>query len=141
MGEHQPDPELQRELARAEIDLQKIDATQPAKEVASRFIGKWGFPLIVLLVCVGVFSAKFLPSEALTPVIGLVASSVTALIGIIIGITGTKDKEEKPEFKLMHSMLERIGEKEPPMKVDVENGKVTVSKGHDTVTMKEREHA
>lgn len=129
------DPEIERERVRAQIDLEKLNAAQPAKEVASRFIGKWGFPLIVILVCVGVFSAKFLPSEALTPVIGLVASSVTALIGIIIGITGTKDKEEKPEFKLMHSMLDRIGEKEPPMKVDVENGKVTVSKGHDTVTM------
>jgi hypothetical protein len=36
-------------------------------------------------------------------------------------------------------LIERLDQKEPPMKVEVEEGRVTVSKGHDTVTMKKEE--
>jgi len=66
-----------------------MENTESARESASRFIGKYGMPLIVFLVCVGVFAASFLSSEALTPVIGLVATAAMALIGIL---TGTKSR-------------------------------------------------
>ena len=48
---------------------------ESARESASRFIGKFGMPMIVLLVIVGVFAAMFLSAEALTPVIGLVSTA------------------------------------------------------------------
>lgn len=117
-------------------EIRLIEANRPAKEVASAFIGRYGILIIFALVVVGVVAALMLPSEALTPVVGLVSTAVMALIAMLSGITGTKDKEEKPEFKVISNLIERLDQREPPMKVDVENGRVTVTKGHDVVTMK-----
>jgi len=109
---------------------------ESAKESASRFIGKYGMPLIVFLVCVGVFAASFLSSEALTPVIGLVATAAMALIGILTGITGTQDKHERPEIDVIKDLVARLDKEDIPMSVIVEGEKVTVTKGLDTITTK-----
>lgn len=109
---------------------------ETAKEAASKFIGKWGVPMIVFLVCVGVFAATILPSEALTPVVGLVSTAAMALIGILTGITGTADKPEKPEFKVIEGLIARLDRAEAPMKVTVDGDVVTVTKGDDTITTK-----
>jgi len=76
-----------------------------------------------------------------TAVMTMIGGALVAIIQMLKGITDTQEKQEKPEYKLLHEMLNRVAEKEPPMRVDVENGKVIVSKGHDTVTMKENDHA
>lgn len=124
--------------AQAEIRLRELEAQAEAKQVASKFIGKWGMPLIVFLVCVGVVSAKMLDSDALTPVIGLVATASMALIQMLSGITGSTVKEEKPEFKIMHDLISRLDKAEQPMSVTVEGDRVTVVKGADKiVTQKE----
>jgi len=107
---------------------------ESAKEAASRFIGKYGMPMIVFLVCVGVVAASFLSSQALTPVIGLVATAAMALIGILTGITGTQDKEDRPEIDVIKDLVARLDKKEEPMQVIVEKDKVTVVKGDDTIT-------
>jgi cadmium resistance protein CadD (predicted permease) len=107
---------------------------ESAKESASRFIGKYGMPLIVFLVCVGVFAAAFLTSEALTPVIGLVATAAMALIGILTGITGTQDKQDRPEIEVIKDLVARLDKEDIPMSVVVEGDKVTVTKGHDSIT-------
>jgi cadmium resistance protein CadD (predicted permease) len=109
---------------------------ETARESASKFIGKFGMPMIVFLVCVGVFAAMFLQSEALTPVIGLVSTAAMALIGILTGITGTKDKEERPEIEVIKELVARLDKADVPMSVTVEGDKVTVSKGSDTITTK-----
>ncbi len=44
-------------------------------------------------------------------------------------------KEEKPEFQVIQNLIARLDQKEAPMRVDVEDGKVTVCKGDDTVNM------
>ena len=111
---------------------------ESAKESASRFIGKFGMPLIVFLVCVGVCAASFLSSEALTPVIGLVATAAMALIGILTGITGTQEKQERPEIDVIKDLVARLDKEDIPMSVVVEGDKVTVTKGSDTVTTKTR---
>lgn len=129
------DKKAQVEALQSEMRLREIEAQQPAKEVASKSIGRYGLFYITLIVLIGVVSSYFLPESAITAVMTMVGGALVALIGMLQGITGTAAKEEKPEYKLMNNMLERIGEKEPPMKVDVENGRVTVTKGHDTVTM------
>lgn len=114
--------------------IKLIEAQASAKEVASKYIGRSAIPWIVLLVVVGVVAAAFLPTEALPAVIGLVSTATMALIGILTGITGASQKEEKPEFKVIANLIERLDAKEP-MRVDVDSGRVTVSKGEDTVTM------
>jgi hypothetical protein len=131
------DSEQQFNATSTNDKIKLIEAESSAKEVASKKIGRTAIPWIVLLVIVGVAASAFLPSESLPAVIGLVSTAVMALIGMLTGITGTKDKEEKPEFKVINELIQRLDQKEPPMRVDVENGKVTVSKGHDVVTMKE----
>jgi hypothetical protein len=131
----------QEQKPQIDEQIKLIEAQAPAKEIASKFIGKWGILLIVFLVCVGVFAATILPAEALTPVVGLVSTAAMALIGILTGITGTANKEEKPEYKVIQNLIERLDQKEPPMKVDVVEGRVTVSKGHDTVTMQGKQDA
>lgn len=110
-----------------------------AKEYASRIIGKWGLAAIVFIIGMLIFSAFMLTSEALTPIVGLVSGVVMALISLLVGITGTKDKEEKPEFKVIEGLIQRLDQREPPMQVTVDGEKVTVSKGHDTVTMRKED--
>lgn len=121
----------------ADIELSKIEANAPAKEVASKTIGKYGLFYITLIVCIGVGSSYFLSESAITAVMTMIGGALVALIQMLQGITGTANKEEKPEFKVINDLIQRLDKKEPPMKVDVQEGKVTVSKGDDTTTVKE----
>ena len=109
-----------------------------AKELASKVIGVIGIPAIVLMVGMVIYSAMQLSSEALTPIVGMASGVIMALISMIGGITGTRDKEEKPEFQVIQNLIARLDQKEPPMRVDVEDGKVTVRKGDDTVNMESK---
>jgi len=119
-----------------EQQIKVLETKAPAKEVASKVIGRNAIPCIVLLVVVGVAASAFLPPESLPAVIGLVSTVVMALISMLTGITGTKEKEDKPEFKVIQGLIERLDQREAPMRVDVESGKVMVSKGHDNYSMK-----
>ena len=124
--------------AQAEIELSKMEANAPAKEVASKSIGKYGLFYITLIICIGVGSSYFLSDTAITAVMTMVGGALVALIQMLQGITGTANKEEKPEYKVINDLIQRLDRQEPPMRVDVEDGKVTVSKGDDTTTVKEK---
>lgn len=126
--------ELQLLKLQAIIELKKMEQQNTAKEVASKYIGKSAVPWIVLLVLVGVVSSAFLPSESLTAVIGLVSTAVMALIGMLTGITGTKEKEEKPEFKVINELIQRLDDANEPMTVVVDKDKVTVNKGEHVIS-------
>lgn len=126
--------ELKKLKTEAIIELKKMESQTTAKEVASKYIGKSGIPWIVLLVIVGVVSSAFLPKESLPAVIGLVSTAVMALITMLAGITGTKEKEEKPEFKVINELINRLDEANEPMTVVVDKDKVTVNKGNHSVT-------
>ena len=107
-----------------------------AKELASKFIGIVGIPAIVVMVAMVIYSALNLSAEALTPIVGMASGVIMALISMIAGITGTKDKEEKPEFAVIKELiakLDKLDRKELPMRVDVEGDHVTVTKGDDVV--------
>lgn len=119
---------------RAKIKLNELESGNTAKEVASKYIGKTAIPWIVLLVIVGVISSAFLTPEALPAVIGLVSTAVMAMIAMLSNITGTKEKEEKPEFKIIDSLIKQLDESREPMSVIVDGDKVTVTKGDNTVT-------
>lgn len=136
MDENNVGDKLQLKIlaTKARIELDKLESTNTAKEVASKYIGKTAIPWIVLLVIVGVISSAFLSTEALPAVIGLVSTAVMAMIGMLTNITGTKEKEEKPEFKVINELIHRLDEANQPMSVVVDKDKVTVNKGDSSLT-------
>jgi hypothetical protein len=118
----------------AKIELDKLEAQATAKEVAAKAIGKDAIMWIFLLVLVGVGSSFMLSPEALPAVIGLVATATMALIQMVNGIVNEAKKEEKPEITIIKELIARLDQKEPPMRVDVEGDRVTVSKGEDSIS-------
>jgi len=133
------DKELQLLKTQAIIELRKMEQQNTAKEVSSKIIGKTAIPWIVLLVIVGVVSSAFLPSDSLPAVIGLVSTAVMALITMLASITGSKEKEEKPEFKVINELIQRLDEANEPMTVVVDKDKVTVNKGNHSMTSNREE--
>jgi hypothetical protein len=131
--------ELQLLKTQAIIELKKMEQQNTAKEVASKYIGKSAIPWIVLLVIVGVVASAYLPSESLPAVIGLVSTAVMALITMLASITGTKEKEEKPEFKVINELIQRLDDANDPMTVVVDKDKVTVNKGNHSITSNREE--
>jgi len=131
--------ELQLLKTQAVIELKKMEQQNTAKEVSSKIIGKTAIPWIVLLVIVGVVSSAFLPSDSLPAVIGLVSTAVMALITMLASITGSKEKEEKPEFKVINELIQRLDEANEPMTVVVDKDKVTVNKGNHSMTSNREE--
>lgn len=132
-------PEDKKELTllktQALIELKKLESQNTAKEVASKYIGKSAVPWIVLLVIVGVVASAFLPTESLPAVIGLVSTAVMALITMLASITGTKEKEEKPEFKVINELINKLdaATAPEPMSVVVDKDRVTVTKGENSM--------
>lgn len=118
------------ELKRTENELRKLEASSNAKEYASKVIGKGAVPYIVFLVIVGVVSSIYLPSESLPAVIGLVSTVVMAFITMLSGITGTKEKEDKPEIEIIKSLIKQLDEAREPMNVELDGDNVLVSKGN-----------
>ena len=114
-----------------------MDQQETAKEVAGKSIGKHGLFYITLIVLIGVGSSYFLSDTAITAVMTMVGGALVALINMMNGIAGTAVKEERPEFKVISDLIQRLDQREPPMRVDVVDGKVSVAKGDDVVTMRE----
>ena len=126
------------ELLKVQIkaELQRLEANSSAKDVAGKAIGKHGLAYITVIVVIGVLSSLALDSEKIAAVMGLLGASLTALISMLASIAGTVEKEEKPEFGVIKDLiakLDRLDRKEQPMRVDVENGHVIVTKGDDVV--------
>ena len=115
--------------------MEEVKDQKTAKELASKFIGYTGVPAIVLIIGMVIYSAFNLTAEALTPIVGMASGVIMALISMIGGITGTKDKEEKPEFKVINDLIARLDKREVPMQVDIDDGKVKVRKGDDFFNM------
>ena len=106
---------------------------ETAKEVAGKSIGRFGLFYITLIVLIGVGSSYFLSVSAITAVMTMVGGALVAIINMMNGIAGTAEKQERPEFAVMHNLIERLDKPEQPMKVTVQGDKVTVTKGNDTV--------
>ena len=122
---------LFKEQARAE--LARLEAQSTAKEVAGKAIGKHGLAYITAIVIVGVGASIVLDESKIAAVIGLVSAALTALISMLNGIAGASPKQEKPEFEVIKSLIDRLGRDEQPMSVTVEDDKVTVRKGSDSI--------
>ena len=119
-----------------------MDETKPvetAKEVAGKSIGRFGLFYITLIVLIGVGSSYYLSESAITAVMTMIGGALVALINMMNGIAGTAEKQEKPEFKVIQALIEKLDKlyrEEAPLRVDVEGDKVTVRKGDDIVTTK-----
>lgn len=119
--------------AQAEAELNRLEAASPAKEVAGKAIGKHGLAYITAIVVIGVAASIVLESEKIAAVMGLLGAALTALISMLNGIAGASPKQEKPEFEVIRSLIERLDREEQPMSVTIDDGKVTVRKGGDTI--------
>ena len=129
------DLDIFRVQARAELD--RLEAQNTAKEVAGKAIGKHGLAYITAIVVIGVIASLYLEESKMAAVMGLLGAALTALISMLNGIAGASPKQEKPEFEVIRSLidkLDRLDKEELPMRVDVMGDKVTVTKGADTVT-------
>ena len=123
--------------AQAKAELNRLEAQSSAKDVAGKAIGKHGLMYITVIIIVGVGASIVLEESKIAAVIGLVSAALTALIAMISGIAGAQPKQDKPEFDVMRQLidkLDKLDRQEPPMKVDVTEGRVTVTKGDDQVT-------
>ena len=128
--------ELSMFKAQARAELNRLEANSSAKEVAGKAIGKHGLFYITLIVVIGVAASIVLENEKIAAVMGLLGAALTALISMLNGIAGASPKQEKPEFEVIKSLIERLDKldrKEQPMKVDVTDGRVVVTKGDDMV--------
>jgi len=126
---------LLQEQARAELN--RLEAQSTAKEVAGKAIGTQGLFSITFIVVIGVLASLALDSDKIAAVMGLLGAALTALISMLNGIAGANPKQEKPEFEVIKSLIEKLDRLDRPeqaMRVDVADGKVTVTKGDDTVT-------
>ena len=116
--------------------MEETKPAETAKEVAGKSIGRFGLFYITLIVLIGVGSSYFLSDSAITAVMTMIGGALVALINMMNGIAGTAEKQEKPEFGVMHELIRRLDKPEQPMRVDVEGDKVIVRKGDDVVTTK-----
>ena len=118
--------------------IKLIEAQQTAKEVAGKAIGKQGLFYIALIVIIGVISSLYLDKDVIAAVMGLLGSSLVALISMLNGIAGASPKQEKPEFEIMKQLIERLDRlaDREPMSVDVDGEKVIVKKGDNETVMK-----
>jgi len=114
-------------------EVKEVDLSS-AKEQASMFIGKYGLGVVLVLVLAGIYAAGSLEAGTLAVVMSMISTVVMAVIGILMGITGTKDKEEKPEITIIRELISEVS-KEDPMQVDVVDGKVTVKRGASVTNM------
>lgn len=123
--------------AEIKAELQRLEAQSTAKDVAGKSIGKHGLPYITSIVVIGVLASLYLEEAKIAAVMGLLGSSLTALISMLSNISGAAPKEERPEFVVIDKLIEkldRLDKVEPPMRVDVDGGNVTVKRGDDVVS-------
>ena len=130
-----------KELKKAKIDiaaeLNRLEAQQTAKEVAGKSIGRYGLFYITVIVIIGVGASLYLEESKMAAVMGLLGASLTAMISMMNGIAGATPKQDKPEFEVIKSLidkLDKLDRSEQPMQVVVEDKVVKVTKGDSSVT-------
>ena len=74
--------------AQAEIELRRLEAQSPAKDVAGRAIGKHGLAYITLIVIIGVVSSLFLEEQKIAAVMGLLGASPTVAVFPVENLSG-----------------------------------------------------
>jgi hypothetical protein len=120
-------------------ELARLEAQSTAKDVAGKSIGKHGLVYITLIASLGIIASLYLEEAKIAAVMGLLGSSLTALISMLSNIAGATEKAERPEFAVINQLidkLDKLDKEEPPMRVDVDGGTVTVKRGEDVIHSK-----
>lgn len=120
--------------AQVQAELNRLEAQSTAKEVAGKAIGKQGLGYITAIVMIGVVASLYLEESKIAAVMGLLGSALTALISMLNGIAGATPKQEKPEFEIMRQLIEQMNRPEEPVKVDVNERGIKISKGDHAIT-------
>lgn len=130
--------EIELIRAQAELKLRELEAQSPAKDVAGRVIGKQGLFYIAVMLLMVIVASVMLDKDKIAAVTGLLGAALMAVISMVSGVAGANPKQERPEFEVIRELiqrLDRLSDKEP-MRVDVADGRVTVTKGEDLITTK-----
>lgn len=130
--------EIELIRAQAELKLRELEAYSPAKDVAGRVIGKQGLFYIAVMLLMVIVASVLLDKDKIAAVTGLLGAALMAVISMVSGVAGANPKQEKPEFEVIRELihkLDKLSDKEP-MRVDVAEGRVTVTKGEDSITTK-----
>jgi hypothetical protein len=129
---------LTEEQVNSEVKL--IEAkTKTAKEQASKKIGLWGMPTLIILVGMGIGSSLVLSPEALPAVIGLVSTVAMATISMLQGITGTKEEAEKQQSDIMRDLIASNTQLKQQTEISVGKKGVSVNSAEMKLTTEEKE--
>ena len=102
--------ELDRYELETEAKFKELEITESAKEVASKHLAKFAGGYLTFLVALFIFSIKFVPSESIAVVAGLITLVVTNLSTILRHIVENGKIDGKPEEE------EEVLPKPPPSK-------------------------
>lgn len=69
------DTDIKLLMAQAKIELARLEAEAPAKDVAGKAIGKHGLAYITAIVVIGVIASIFLDENKMAAVMGLLGAS------------------------------------------------------------------
>lgn len=91
--------EIDKYEIETEARFKELAITESAKEVASKHLAKFAGLYLTFLVALFIFSIKFVPSESIAVVAGLITLVVTNLSTILRHIVenGKMDKKEEEE--------------------------------------------
>ena len=116
-------------LAALEKEIAMYQAQEPAKEVASKHLAKFGgFYMVLLIVCF-IYASTTLPAEKIAVVAGLITMVATGLITILKGITDTGEKN--PMVKIVQELVDRLDKEPEDFLVNVQDGKVNITRRSD----------
>lgn len=124
-----------RKWKRLDRDIEIFKVQEPAKEVASKHLAKFGgFYMVILVICF-IYASLTLPAEKIAVVAGLITMVVTGLLTILKGITDTEEKD--PMVSVVRELIQRLDTTEEEFKVSVDNGKVNIQKGDSQIEVDE----
>ncbi|RJE73254.1 hypothetical protein BGP78_03050 [Pseudoalteromonas sp. MSK9-3] len=89
-------------------DKTSSTSTLPQQGIVMVFIGKWAMPTTVVLVLITCLSGYYLDVEAFTPVVGMIAPVIMALIMVVKEILiGKGGNEAKTDDHSEHYQIEK----------------------------------
>jgi len=91
--------EVDKMQAESDAKFRELLIKESAKETASKHLAKFAGLYLLILVLAFIFSIKFIPSDSIAVVAGLITLVVTNLSTILKGIVENGDKSEDELIK------------------------------------------
>jgi len=100
--------EIDKYEIETEARFKELEITESAKEVASKHLAKFAGLYLTFLVALFIFSIKFVPSESIAVVAGLITLVVTNLSTILRHIIENGKSEKKEEEEEIEKKEKRL---------------------------------